>query len=105
MHSTAAQILISFLFLILNNFPVSKIIVDLIFFPPEITPYFIGGTKIDFCCFFKKFNKYLSTIFAFFFSLFGSMTKDTDAINYLKFSWGSGNIASGEFTLYGRKIT
>ena len=43
--------------------------------------------------------------FAFFFSLFGSMTKDTDAINYLKFSWGSGNIASGEFTLYGRKIT
>ena len=42
---------------------------------------------------------------AFFYSIFGAMTKDTDAINYVKFSWGSGNIASGEFTLYGRKIT
>jgi len=42
---------------------------------------------------------------AFFYSFFGAMTKDTDAINYVKFSWGSGNIASGEFTLYGRKIT
>jgi len=40
-----------------------------------------------------------------FFSIFGAMTTDTDAINYVKFSWGSGNIASGEFTLYGRKIT
>jgi hypothetical protein len=43
--------------------------------------------------------------FAFFYSFFGAMSQDTDAINYLKFSWGSGNIASGEFTLYGRKIT
>ena len=43
--------------------------------------------------------------FAFFYSIFGAMSQDTDAINYLKFSWGSGNIASGEFTLYGRKIT
>ena len=42
---------------------------------------------------------------AFFYSIFGAMTTDTDAINYVKFSWGSGNIASGEFTLYGRKIT
>ena len=26
----------------------SKIIVDLIFFPPEITPYFMGATNKDF---------------------------------------------------------
>ena len=45
------------------------------------------------------------SVFAFFYSIFGAMSQDTDAINYLKFSWGSGNIASGEFTLYGRKIT
>ena len=42
MHSTAAQILISFFFFTLNIFPISKMIVDLIFFPPEINPYFIG---------------------------------------------------------------
>ena len=43
--------------------------------------------------------------FAFFYSIFGAMSQDTNAINHVKFVWGSGNIASGEFTLYGRKIT
>ena len=37
MHSTAAQIILSFFSLTLNNLPASKIIVDLIFFPPDIT--------------------------------------------------------------------
>ena len=45
------------------------------------------------------------TAFAFVHNVIGAMTQDTDAINYIKISWNSGNIASGEFTLYGRKIT
>ena len=43
--------------------------------------------------------------FAFFHNTIGAMTQDTDAINYIKLQWNSGNIATGEFTLYGRKIT
>ena len=52
-HSTAAQILISFFLLIFNILPVSKIIVDRIFFPPEMTPYFIGFTSNVFFCFLR----------------------------------------------------
>ena len=37
----------------LNIFPASNIIVDLIFFPPEITPYFMGSTNNELSCFFK----------------------------------------------------
>ena len=37
--------------------------------------------------------------------VFCDIVQYAKAINYVKFSWGSGNIASGEFTLYGRKIT
>tara|TARA_R100000544_G_C2218985_1_gene56302 strand:- start:345 stop:1244 length:900 start_codon:yes stop_codon:yes gene_type:complete len=37
-------------------------------------------------------------------SLLGASTRVTNAVNYLRFNWASGNIASGEFTLYGRKI-
>ena len=36
----------------LGNKDATKIIVDLIFFPPESTPYFIGATSKDFFCFF-----------------------------------------------------
>ena len=43
--------------------------------------------------------------FAFVHNIIGGMTQDTDAINYIKLGFNSGNIASGEFTLYGRKIT
>ena len=43
--------------------------------------------------------------FAFVHNTIGAMTQDTDAINYIKLQFNSGNIASGEFTLYGRKIT
>ena len=39
-----------------------------------------------------------------FHSLLGGSTRVTNAVNYLRFNWASGNIASGEFTLYGRKI-
>ena len=37
-------------------------------------------------------------------SLLGASTLTTTAVNYIKFGWTAGNIASGEFTLYGRKI-
>ena len=37
-------------------------------------------------------------------SVLGASTRVTNAVNYLRFNWASGNIASGEFTLYGRKI-
>jgi len=42
--------------------------------------------------------------FAHFHSLIGGSTLATTAVNYIKFLWLAGNIASGEFTLYGRKI-
>ena len=35
----------------------------------------------------------------------GGCSNGTAAINYVKFAMSSGNITSGEFTLYGRKIT
>ena len=35
----------------------------------------------------------------------GGSTLSTSAVNYIKFQFASGNITSGEFTLYGRKIT
>ena len=41
---------------------------------------------------------------AHFHSLLGASTLATTAVNYFKFDWTAGNIASGEFTLYGRKI-
>ena len=39
------------------------------------------------------------------FAIFGAGTQNTSAVNYIKFSFTTGDIASGEFTLYGRKIT
>jgi len=45
------------------------------------------------------------TAFAFVHNVIGGMTQNTAAVNYIKIAWNSGNIASGEFTLYGRKIT
>jgi len=41
---------------------------------------------------------------AHFHSLIGGSTLSTSAVNYIKFFWLAGNIASGKFTLYGRKI-
>ena len=41
---------------------------------------------------------------AHFHSLLGGSTLVTTAVNYIKFFWLAGNIASGKFTLYGRKI-
>ncbi len=35
----------------------------------------------------------------------GGATQSTSAVNYIKFQFTTGNIESGEFTLYGRKIT
>jgi len=35
----------------------------------------------------------------------GGCSNGTAAVNYVKFAMSSGNISSGEFTLYGRKIT
>jgi hypothetical protein len=43
--------------------------------------------------------------FAFFHNLYGAGTLGYTAMNYIKFQFSSGNIATGEFTLYGRKIT
>ena len=68
-HSTAAHISTNFFSLTFNNLPISKIIVDLIFFPPEITPYFIGVNSKEFFCLFKKFFKKLSIFCALFFNL------------------------------------
>ena len=42
---------------------------------------------------------------AFFHNMFGAGTQGYTALNHIKFSFSSGNITSGEFTLYGRKIT
>ena len=42
--------------------------------------------------------------FAHFGSLLHGSTLATTAVNYIKFFWLSGNIVTGEFTLYGRKI-
>ena len=35
----------------------------------------------------------------------GGASSDTAAVNYVKFQMASGAITTGEFTLYGRKIT
>ena len=37
--------------------------------------------------------------------IISSVTSDTAAVNYVKFQMASGAITTGEFTLYGRKIT
>ena len=42
--------------------------------------------------------------FASFHSLLGGSTLAATAVNYIKFFWLAGNIVTGEFTLYGRKI-
>ena len=41
---------------------------------------------------------------AHFHSLLGGSTLATTAVNHIKFFWLAGNIVTGEFTLYGRKI-
>ena len=64
------KMFMSFFWLIFKSFPVSKIIVERIFFPPEITPYFIAETSKDFFCFFIKDIKNLSIFLAFLFNLF-----------------------------------
>ena len=45
MHSTAAPTWIRFLYLSLKILPISTINLDLIFFPPGSSPYFIGFIK------------------------------------------------------------
>ena len=42
--------------------------------------------------------------FASFHSLLGGSTLAATAVNHIKFHWLAGNIVTGEFTLYGRKI-
>ena len=53
----------------------------------------------------RSFTNIGDSQFAFFHNMFGAGTLGNTSMNYIKFSFSSGNITSGEFTLYGRKIT
>ena len=61
-HSTAAHKLIIWLGLILKIFDELKMIVDLIFFPPNKVPYFITGMSSEYFCVLKYFLKHLKDV-------------------------------------------